>query len=89
MKHNAARTDCSRAETYAKLGDGLSRVRSAEGAAPGTIVHASAIEGLHVACGEGTAIELVDIQLEGKRVMSARDAMASKALVAGARFSRP
>ena len=63
--------------------------RSAEGAAPGTIVHASAIDGLHVACGEGTAIELVDIQLEGKRVMSARDAMASKALVAGARFSPP
>jgi methionyl-tRNA formyltransferase len=63
--------------------------RSAEGAAPGTIVHASAIEGLHVACGEGTAIELVDIQLEGKRVMSARDAMASRTLVTGARFSQP
>jgi len=63
--------------------------RSAEGAAPGTIVHASAIEGLHVACGAGTAIELVDIQLEGKRVMSAREAMASRALVAGARFSQP
>ncbi len=63
--------------------------RSAEGAAPGTIVHASAMEGLHVACGGGTALELVDIQLEGKRVMSARDAMASRSLVAGARFSPP
>jgi methionyl-tRNA formyltransferase len=63
--------------------------RSADTASPGTIVHASASEGLHVVCGEGTVIELVDIQLEGKRVMSARDAMASKALVAGARFSRP
>ena len=63
--------------------------RSADSAAPGTIVHASAAEGLHVACGAGTVIELVDIQLEGKRVMSARDAMASKALAAGARFRRP
>jgi methionyl-tRNA formyltransferase len=63
--------------------------RSADGAAPGTIVNASALEGLQVACGGGTAIELVEIQLEGKRVMSARDAMASRALVAGARFSQP
>jgi methionyl-tRNA formyltransferase len=63
--------------------------RPADTAPPGTIVHASALEGLHVACGEGTAIELVDIQLEGKRVMNARDAMASRALVAGAHFSQP
>ena len=57
-------------------------------AAPGSIVVTSAIEGLHVACGDG-AIELLDIQLEGKRVMSARDAMASKAFTAGARFTSP
>ena len=63
--------------------------RPTNGAAPGTVVVASAMEGLHVACGNGTALELVDIQLEGKRVMSARDAMAAKTLVAGARFSPP
>jgi methionyl-tRNA formyltransferase len=63
--------------------------RPANGAAPGTIVLASAMDGLHVACGNGTAIELLDIQLEGKRVMNARDAMAAKTLVAGARFSPP
>jgi len=57
--------------------------------APGTIVKASAPEGVHVACGEGTAVELVDLQLEGKRVMSAREALAGRALVAGARFSLP
>ncbi len=57
-------------------------------AKPGTILAASAIDGLHVACGEG-AIEIVDLQLEGKRVMSARDAMASRALTAGGRFSTP
>ena len=56
---------------------------------PGTIIVASAMDGLHVACGDGGAIELVDIQLEGKRVMNARDAMASKALAAGARFGNP
>lgn len=57
------------------------------GAAPGTIVTASALEGLHVACGHGTTLELLDIQLEGKRVISARDAMASKTLSTGARFT--
>ena len=59
------------------------------GAAPGTIVAASAIDGLHVACGHGTVIELLDVQLEGKRVMSARDAMAAKTLIAGAQFTSP
>lgn len=56
-------------------------------APPGTIVRASAIEGLHVACGGATAIEVLDLQLEGKRVISARDAMAAKTLVTGARFA--
>lgn len=60
----------------------------AEKAAPGAITVASATEGLHVACGQG-AIELLEIQLEGKRVMNARDAMASKALTIGARFTHP
>jgi methionyl-tRNA formyltransferase len=59
-----------------------------EKAAPGAIIVASATAGLHVACGRG-AIELLDIQLEGKRVMNARDAMASKALTIGARFKNP
>lgn len=54
---------------------------------PGTIVAASAADGLHVACGGGTVIELLDIQLEGKRVMPARDAMAAKTLLIGARFT--
>ena len=60
---------------------------SSHGAAPGTIVRASATDGLHVACGEGTSIELVDIQAEGKRVVSAREAMASQTLAAGAQFT--
>ena len=56
---------------------------------PGTIVHAAVVGGLHVACGTATALELLDLQLEGKRVMSARDAMAAKALAVGARFTSP
>ena len=56
---------------------------------PGTIIKASTLDGLHVACGGATAVELLDLQLEGKRVLSARDAMAAKTLIPGARFSSP
>lgn len=54
----------------------------------GTILAASATEGCHVASGDG-AVEILDLQLEGKRVMTARDAMASRLLRAGARFTTP
>jgi methionyl-tRNA formyltransferase len=56
---------------------------------PGTIVHATPIDGLHVVCGDRTTLELAEIQLEGKRVMSAREAMAAQTLGTGARFSLP
>ena len=59
-----------------------------EAAAPGTIVAASAHEGLLVACGERTVLEILALQLEGKRVMSARDALATPLLKAGARFAK-
>lgn len=59
------------------------------GAQPGTIVRASAQEGVQVACGNGTTLELVDLQLEGKRVTRARDLLAARALVTGARFTAP
>ena len=55
-------------------------------AAAGTLLAASASDGLHVACGDG-ALEILELQLEGKRVMSARDAMATRLLAAGAHFS--
>lgn len=64
-----------------------SRMSRMSGGPPGTIITASAIDGVHVACGGSTAIELLDVQLEGKRVMSARDALAAKTLVTGARFA--
>jgi methionyl-tRNA formyltransferase len=63
--------------------------RSGHGAHPGTIVTATALDGLHAACANGTAIELLEIQREGKRVMSARDAIAAGILAAGMRFTPP
>jgi methionyl-tRNA formyltransferase len=56
---------------------------------PGTIVHATPAEGLHVVCGNRTTLELVDVQLEGKRVMGAREVMAAQVLVPGVQFSQP
>lgn len=58
-------------------------------AAPGTILTANAADGLHVACGAHTALEILELQLEGRRVMPARDALAGQALVRGARFAAP
>jgi methionyl-tRNA formyltransferase len=63
--------------------------RPTQNVEPGTIIQASTIEGLHVACGGGSAIELVDLQLEGKRVLGAREAMAARVLVPGAIFREP
>ena len=59
-----------------------------EAATPGTIVAASTHEGLLVACGERTVLEILDLQLEGKRVLSARDALAMQLLKTGARFAK-
>jgi methionyl-tRNA formyltransferase len=53
---------------------------------PGTIAAASAADGVLVACGDGRGLELAEIQLEGKRVLPARDLLASGTLVVGARF---
>ena len=52
----------------------------------GTVALASAADGVMVACGDGRALELADVQLEGKRVLAARELLASGSLAAGARF---
>ena len=57
--------------------------------APGTIVHATPADGLHVVCGDRTTLELIDIQLEGKRVMNAREIMAAQVLVPSVQFTQP
>ena len=54
--------------------------------APGSIAAASAADGVLVACGDQRCLELIDVQLEGKRVLTARDLLANPALKPGARF---
>lgn len=61
--------------------------RAAGTLAPGTIIAASTAEGVHVACGEASSLEILDVQLEGKRVMPVRDALAARTMIAGARFT--
>ncbi|MEO8682138.1 MAG: methionyl-tRNA formyltransferase [Vicinamibacterales bacterium] len=60
--------------------------RSPTALRPGTIAAASAAEGVLVACGDGRCLELVEVQLEGKRVLAARDLLGGGALGVGARF---
>jgi methionyl-tRNA formyltransferase len=59
-----------------------------EAAPSGTILAASVHEGLLVASGERTVLEILTLQLEGKRVMSAREFLATQLLRAGARFAK-
>jgi methionyl-tRNA formyltransferase len=52
---------------------------------PGTIVRARGDE-LVVACGGGTALQILALQPEGRRTMTAREFLAGRAEVEGARF---
>ena len=54
-------------------------------AEPGTCVSAGA-EGISIACGDGRAIEVLQLQPEGRRSMSARDYLAGHGVLAGQRF---
>lgn len=60
----------------------------AHDAIPGTIVRAYGDE-LTVACGGGTALQLLAIQPEGRRIMSAREFLAGRGALEGARLSPP
>lgn len=59
--------------------------RPAAGAAPGTCVAADA-KGITIACGDGRAIDVLQVQPEGRRVMAAHDYLAGHGLLAGRRF---
>ena len=61
----------------------LTDVRS--NAQPGTLL---AEHGLSVVAGDGRVLQILEIQPEGKRAMSARDFLAGHRLTAGARFER-
>jgi methionyl-tRNA formyltransferase len=43
-------------------------------------------EAITVACGDGHGLDLIDVQLEGRRVMNARDFLAGHARLTGQRF---
>jgi methionyl-tRNA formyltransferase len=52
---------------------------------PGTIVSAGA-DGITVACGDGRSVDILQLQPEGRRTMSARDYLAGHGVLAGQRF---
>jgi methionyl-tRNA formyltransferase len=53
--------------------------------APGTCIAASA-SGIIISCGDGGAVAVLDLQPEGRRVMTARDYLAGHAPLVGRRF---
>jgi methionyl-tRNA formyltransferase len=55
------------------------------GAPPGTCVSAGA-QGLTIACGDERAVDVLQVQPEGRRVMSARDFLAGQGVLVGQRF---
>ena len=57
-------------------------------ATPGTILRAGA-DGLMVLCGGGTVLRVLEVQPEGKRVMSVRDFLAGHRLPPGSRLDTP
>jgi methionyl-tRNA formyltransferase len=57
----------------------------ATGVDPGTVITAGR-GGITVACGNGTAIDILQLQPEGRRSMSARDYLAGHGVLVGQRF---
>ena len=53
---------------------------------PGTVVRSSGEE-LIVACGDGTALQILEIQPEGRRTMTSREFLAGRTVAPGTRFS--
>lgn len=54
--------------------------------APGTVVRAAGDE-LVVACGAGTELQILELQPEGRRTMTAREFLAGRAVAPGSRFT--
>jgi methionyl-tRNA formyltransferase len=54
-------------------------------ATAGTCIAASA-RGITIACGDGRAIDVLQLQPEGRRSMSARDYLAGHGMLVGQRF---
>jgi len=59
--------------------------REAAGRAPGTCVAVDGA-GITIACGDGRAIEVLQVQPDGRRMMTSRDFLAGHVLLIGQRF---
>ena len=59
--------------------------RRADGAEPGTCITAGA-DGITIACGDGGAVDVLHVQPEARRSMSARDYLAGRGVLVGLRF---
>src|SRR5262249_19156073 len=57
--------------------------RDGAGSEPGRVLRAHGDE-LIVACGEGTALQILEIQPEGKRTMTTREFLAGRGAIEGA-----
>ncbi len=53
---------------------------------PGTVIRASAKEGLFVACGNGTALEIVEMQAPNAKRMNAKTYLSGRKIEIGTRF---
>jgi methionyl-tRNA formyltransferase len=60
-------------------------IRDVVGSDPGVVLQARGDE-LVVACGGGTALQILEIQPEGKRTMTAREFLTGRGVTAGQRF---
>jgi methionyl-tRNA formyltransferase len=56
-------------------------------ASPGTVVRAER-DALEIAAGDGIVVQVLMVQPEGRRVMTAREFLAGRAIAAGSRFER-
>ncbi len=67
----------------------IPRPAASRAVAPGTVIGlfpGGARDGVEVACGEGSALVLIEVQPAGRRVMSAREAASGRHLVPGERL---
>jgi methionyl-tRNA formyltransferase len=62
------------------------RVSTRQSPAPAGACLAADAAGITVACGDGGAVDLLDVQPDGRRIMAARDYLAGHGTVAGQRF---
>jgi methionyl-tRNA formyltransferase len=76
----------TRPHAHARTSSGHASPGAASGAPPGTILR-SAKGQLLVQAGDGTVLEVLQLQEEGRKVLPAREFLAGRPLPAGARFS--